>query len=61
MTVKELREYLLQFDQDLPVYDADWFLLTSCHTVKDFPLGDYANPNCEYLPEVLILSDDTNM
>ena len=55
MTVKELREYLLQFDQNLPVYDTSWDPVFKCHTVKNFPAGDYADPDCKYLPEVLIL------
>ena len=61
MNVRELIEHLKQYDQDLPVFDADWEPMVGCHIVEDFPLGDYANPDCEYLDKVLILSNDPNM
>ena len=61
MNVSELIEHLKQFDPNLLVFDANWEPMVECHIVRDFPLGDYANLDCEYLPKALILSNDPNM
>jgi len=61
MTVKELIKYLERFDQDLPVFDEEWQPITGCYIIEDFPLGDYANPDCKYLDKVLVLGNGPNM
>lgn len=55
MIVKELIEKLQAYPSDMLVA-CGWYLdweENDIQVVKDFPVGDPANPKCEFLDEVL--------
>ena len=56
MTVKELIELLQSYPQDMIVVD-DLGILEprDIHIEHEYPLGDSANPKCEFLDEVLYI------
>ena len=48
MKVAELIELLSKFPKDLDVALNGMVENIDARVVEDYPIGDYANPNCEY-------------
>ncbi|WP_458397833.1 hypothetical protein [Anaerotignum sp.] len=55
MTVKQLIDALKTFDEHLECYAVDFYKIESVRIAKDIPLGDTANPNCEYADEGVVI------
>lgn len=54
MTVAEMIEKLKKFQPDLEVLDLG-MPVEDLKLVEDFPVGDPANPDCEYKSVVIVL------
>ena len=54
MTVAEMIEKLKKFPQNLEVLDLG-MPVEDLKLVEDFPVGDPANPDCEYKSVVIVL------
>jgi hypothetical protein len=53
MTVEELIILLQSMPQDMEVY-VNGDTIVNVKIVEDYPLGDYANPNCKHEDVVII-------
>lgn len=53
MTVKELIDELQKLPQELPIYDYNG-AIERVYVRSEYPLGDTANPKCEYTKVVYI-------